>query len=208
MKSHVNRPIKHEYINYRSYKNFDVTNFNEDISKIYVPTSKNLSSKEQLNNMYENYESEFLKTRKPRNKPLSCMNSELRSAMHKKHMLYSHFTKNKNAKTWDKYRRQRNLVTKLKKKSMKNYFLERCTGGCKNSNFWSTMKPFFSKKCYGGEQKIVLCEDDKIVNNTKDVTECFNNFFSTVANSIGKDGKNQAVSANTSYMKIKCIDYC
>jgi hypothetical protein len=54
------------------------------------------------------------------------MNSELRSARHKKHMFYSHFTKNKNAKTWDKYRRKRNLVTKLKKKSMKNYFLERC----------------------------------------------------------------------------------
>jgi hypothetical protein len=35
--------------------------------------------------------------------------------------------------------------------------------------------------------KIVLCENDKIVNNTKDVTECFNNFFSTVASSIGKD---------------------
>jgi len=49
------------------------------------------------------------------------------------------------------------------------------------------MKPFFSKKCYRGEQKIVLCENDKNVNNTKDVTECFNNFFSTVANSIGKD---------------------
>jgi hypothetical protein len=45
------------------------------------------------------------------------MNGELRSAMHKKHMLYSHFTKNKNVKTWDKYRRQRNLATKLKKTS-------------------------------------------------------------------------------------------
>ena len=86
---------------------------------------------------------EPIKTRKLKNKPLPCMNSELRSAMHKKHMLYSHLTKNKNVKTWDKYRRQRNLATKLKKKSMKNYFLERCTGGCKNSNFWSTMKPFF-----------------------------------------------------------------
>ena len=61
-----------------------------------------MSSKEQLNNVYENYESEFLsvldkhapiKTRKSRNKPLPCMNSELRSAIHKKHMLYSHFTK-------------------------------------------------------------------------------------------------------------------
>jgi hypothetical protein len=46
---------------------------------------------------------------------------------------------------------------------------------------------FSLKKCYGGEQKIVLCENDKIVNNTKDVTECFNNLFSTIANSIGKD---------------------
>jgi hypothetical protein len=44
VKTHVNRP-KQEYIKYRSYNNFDVTNFNEDISKINVPTSENLSSK-------------------------------------------------------------------------------------------------------------------------------------------------------------------
>ena len=42
VKGHVNRP-KQEYIKYRSYKNFD-----EDISKINVLTSENLSSKEQL----------------------------------------------------------------------------------------------------------------------------------------------------------------
>ena len=69
-------------------------------------------------------------------------------------MFYSHLPK-----TWDKYRRQRNLVTKLKKKSMNNYFLERCTSGCKNSNFWSTMKPFFSKKKkkdkYGRQRNLV-----------------------------------------------------
>jgi hypothetical protein len=76
VKTHVNRP-KQEYIKYRSYNNFDVTNFNEDISKINVPTSENLLSKEQLNNVYENYESEFLsvldkhapiKTRKQRSR--------------------------------------------------------------------------------------------------------------------------------------------
>jgi hypothetical protein len=54
------------------------------------------------------------------------------------------------------------------------------------------------KKMLWRQTKFFLCENDKIVNNTKDVTECFNNFFSTVANSIGKDGKNQAVSADTS----------
>jgi hypothetical protein len=47
---------------------------------------------------------------------------------------------------WEKFRKQRNLVAKLKKNSMKTYFLERCTGGAKNVSFWKTVKPFFSKK--------------------------------------------------------------
>jgi hypothetical protein len=39
-----------------------------------------------------------------------------------------------------------NLVNKLKRKSENNYFQERCTGGCKQTEFWKTMKPYFSKK--------------------------------------------------------------
>ena len=76
------------------------------------------------------------------------MNSELRGTIYRKHMFYSQYTKNRNIKTWEKFRKQRNLVTKLKKNSMKSYFLERCTGGAaKNVNFWKTVKKtFFSKK--------------------------------------------------------------
>jgi hypothetical protein len=74
------------------------------------------------------------------------MNSEIRGAIYRKHMLYAQYTKQRNAKTWEKFRQQRNLVTKLKKKSMKN-LLERCSGGAKTCNFWTTIKPFFSKKC-------------------------------------------------------------
>jgi hypothetical protein len=47
---------------------------------------------------------------------------------------------------------------------MKTYFLERCTGGAKNVNFWKTVKPFFSKKCnsccdflYIGNKTYVFC---------------------------------------------------
>jgi hypothetical protein len=43
---------------------------------------------------------------------LPCMNSELRGAIYRKHMLYSQYTKNRNTKTWEKFRKQRNLVTK------------------------------------------------------------------------------------------------
>ena len=93
-------------------------------------------------------------------------------------MLYTQYTKQRNAKTWEKFRQQRNLVTKLKKKSMKNYFLERCcSGGAKTCTFWTTIKPFFSKKCNSGEQKIILCENNKIINDAKEVSENFNSFF-------------------------------
>jgi hypothetical protein len=39
----------------------------------------------------------------------------------------------------------------LKRKSMKTYFLERCSGGTKSGDFWKTIKPFFSKKGSSGE---------------------------------------------------------
>ncbi len=146
--------------------------------------------------IYTEYEHNFtnvlnnhapMKTRQARKQPLPCMNSELRKAIYRKHMLYTQFTKQRNSKTWEKYRNQRNLVTKLKKISTKNYILERCTGGAKNSNFWATVKPFFSKKCQSGDQKIVLYENNQIVNKTEEVTENFNTFFATVANKIGSD---------------------
>jgi hypothetical protein len=76
-----------------------------------------------------------VKTRRPRNNPLPCMNSELRGAIYRKHVLHTQYTKQRNAKTWGKFRQQRNLVTKLKKKSMNNYFLERCSRDAKTCNF-------------------------------------------------------------------------
>jgi S-adenosylmethionine synthetase len=50
------------------------------------------------------------------------MNHELRRAVYRKQMLYSQFTKCESNKNWEKFRKQRNFVTKLKTKSMKTYF--------------------------------------------------------------------------------------
>jgi hypothetical protein len=85
-----------------------------------------------------------------------------------KTMQYSQFTKCQSNKNWEKFRKQRNFVTKLKRKSMKTYFLERCSGGTKSGDCWKTIKPFFSKKGSSGEQKIVLNDSDKIVNDQKE----------------------------------------
>jgi adenosyl cobinamide kinase/adenosyl cobinamide phosphate guanylyltransferase len=114
------------------------------------------------------------------------MNRELRKAIYNKQMLRNEFEKYHTDKTWEAYRKQRNLVTKLKKRSVRTYFLERCIGGHKANNFWHTVKPFLSKKSTGGQQKIVLMENDVILNDKKDVCDTFNSFFINVANDIGK----------------------
>jgi hypothetical protein len=43
----------------------------------------------------------------------------------------------------------------------------------KANNFWHTVKPFLT----GGQQKIVLMENDVILNDKKDVCDTFNSFF-------------------------------
>ena len=117
------------------------------------------------------------------------MNSELRKAVYRKQMFRSKFEKNRSDKNWEKFRKQRNLVTKLKRKSIKSYFLERCVGGEKSSDFWPTIKPFLSKKCKSGDNTIVLNENDKILNDPKEISNTFNEFYRyvNVANDIGKD---------------------
>jgi hypothetical protein len=41
---------------------------------------------------------------------------------------------------------ERNIVTKIKRKSIRNYFLERCVGDPKNKDFWPKIKPFLTNK--------------------------------------------------------------
>ena len=57
---------------------------------------------------------------------LPYMNGELRRAINVKRMLKRKFTKCNSNMNWDKYRKQRNLVTKLLKKSLQQYMQKKC----------------------------------------------------------------------------------
>ena len=57
-------------------------------------------------------------------------------------------------------------------------------------------------KSNSGEQKIVLSENNKIVNDTKQSTEHFNTFFSTVAEKIG-NGVTYDQSTHPSILEIQ-----
>ena len=103
-----------------------------------------------MNEIYETFESDIntifdkhvpIKEMYRKNNQLPYMNRELRKTIYNKNMYYSKFLKDKSSKNWEQYRLRRNLVNKLKRKSENNYFQERCTGGCKQTEFWKTMRP-------------------------------------------------------------------
>ena len=63
-----------------------------------------------------------LKHRYPRKNAVPYMNRELRKAIYNKQMLRNKYEKYHTDKTWEAYRKQRNHVTKLKKKISQNIF--------------------------------------------------------------------------------------
>jgi hypothetical protein len=71
-------------------------------------------------------------------------------------MIHNKYLKNRSKVNWENYRKQRNHVNKVKKKSIQNYFFERCVGGPKSSDFWPTIKPFLSKKGSSSNNHITL----------------------------------------------------
>ena len=130
-----------------------------------------------------------MKKRKAINKTASFMNQTLRREIYKKKMAYNKYQKCKSKANWENYRKQRNLVTKIKKKSIRNYF-------------WPTIKPFLTNKGLHFNKDIILCEENKIINNQNEVAETFNNFFINVAKDIGS----QDIIIDESHPSIKVIE--
>ena len=120
---------------FRSFRNFDNAAFLEEIANIQLQ-NLNTHTSDKVNNVYNTFENDFLdiinrhapmKTVYKKKDQLPYMNRELRKAIYSKKMHHNKYQKNKNSKNWELYRKSRNLVNKLKKKSLNDYFIERCT---------------------------------------------------------------------------------
>ena len=108
---------------------------------------------------------------------------------------------NSNSLNWDNYRKQRNLVTKTKKQSMRVYFYERCAGGPKSKDLTPTIIPFVSKKGSDGGNEVILFENEKIVSDQTEVCNIFNKYFVNVAKAIG----NNSPQYNQHFQKISFL---
>ena len=175
---------------YRSFRNFDVVNFNMDMESNL--SQLNFSEDNDVNDTYEAFTNAILsvtnkhaplKKKKILPKPVPYMNKTLKQAIYKKECFLTNFKSVETLKIgqWGKFRQQRNLVTKLKSKSINKYFIERCVGGCKSKDFWPTVKPFLTNKGTQVHKDAILFEDNKLINDQQEVCGIFNHFFVNVA---------------------------
>ena len=95
-------------------------------------------------------------------------------------MLFNKFQNYRSASNWEKIRQQTNLVTKLKRRSVNQYFIERCVGDCK-------VKPFLTNKGSFIQKDTILLENDKLINDQQEVCNIFNDFIVRVAKYIGEN---------------------
>lgn len=126
-----------------------------------------------------------IKTRVVKVDQLPYMNSELRKAINVKNMLRRKWDKCKTQLNWDKYRKQRNLVTRKRKQSVQKYVTEKCVTS-NGQDFWKTVKPLMSNKCKSSSSGITLIENGDVINDPVIVGNVFNQFYIDITKDIGE----------------------
>ena len=93
------------------------------------------------------------------------------------------FLNSPTAETRENYKKQRNLVVKLNKDAKKNHYKKLGTGN-HSKTFWETCKPLFSNKNTSMSEKIILVDNNQIINHDLDIASIFNTYFNEITSSL------------------------
>ena len=80
------------------------------------------------------------------------------------------------------YKKHRNLSVKLRRKAVKQYFVNKCRSGIMNNkNLWKTVEPFISNKTNRNEPDIIVTENNNVIKDRKNVANTLNEYFINIA---------------------------
>jgi hypothetical protein len=108
------------------------------------------------------------------NRQIPWITAHIRKEIRKRNQLYKKFRKNPSDIIWNKYRKQRNSVTSLKRKSIKDFCLKASLNKEKPGEFWKKLKPLFPCNKSSTDNFIHLIEDEKLISDPASV---FNEYF-------------------------------
>ena len=172
-------PIK---IQYRSFKNFNEDNFTNDLySNLAHITNYNCLEHSFVNtlNKHAPIKQKFLRSN---NKPF--INKAIKKAISTRSRLRNIANKTRNENDILKYKKQRNFVNSLNRKTQKLYFRNLDPKNITTSkSFYQTFKPYFSSK-YSQFEKLILVEKDAIISDNLSVAEVMNHFFINITDTL------------------------
>ena len=127
-----------------------------------------------------------VKTRKIKYNHVPYMNSELRKAINVRNMLRRKHNQIKSDENWNKYKKYRNYVNSLRRKSFQYYVHIKCKQKYTNGKeYWNIIRPLMSSsKC--GAHNIILLEKDQITTDALDVSNILNEHYITATQGIGQ----------------------
>ena len=105
--------------------------------------------------------------------------------MLKRNSLRNKYYKCRTDANWEAFRKQRNLVTSLLRKSFGKYITSKCEEDNNGKTFWKIMRPFMTDKNLQSSNIINLKEGEDIISNPVEVSEIVNDFFVNIAAGIG-----------------------
>ena len=182
-------------VTYRNYTNFNQDNFKTDLqSVINVKTTD-----------YNSFETKFLstlnlhaplKTKYIRANHAPYMTKTLKKAMMKRHELATKYYKTMKGEDLNKFKKQKNFVSKLYKKEKKRFYNNLdIKDVLQNKTFWNYIKPCFSNH-YQKKAKITLVNDNNIIEKDQEVAEVFNDFFKHAVDNLDIQENQDILSSN------------
>ena len=175
-KSH---PLK---IKYRSYKHFNKEQFESDLYTGLLNVTDFTNFEQTFANILDTHAPFKTKFQRANNKPY--MNKTLKNAISNRSRFKNVANKTGKKEDFDRYKRQRNYVTSLNKKTERDYFKSLNPNKIKTTkSFFNTFKPFFSSK-YTPFEKLILVENGGVISDSFSCAEIMNKYFVTITDSL------------------------
>ena len=178
-------------IKFRNIKAIDNANFKTDLIE-------NLSKYDVDDITYEFFHNVFMdltekhapvKTKYLRANHAPFMSKLLLKNISHRTKLRNKFIKNPTMNNKVAYKTQRNKCVKILRNEKRSYY-ENLNPNIisDNKNFWKIVKPFFSEKS-SQKQKLILIENNEILNDDQKVAETLNIFFADVVKRLGMENE-------------------
>ena len=175
-------------ITYHSYKSLDEDQLNNDILNAPFHVGSVFDSTDDkywfFHTLYRNIIDEHLplKSKKVRPTQPPFMNSVLRKNVNRKAQFRNRYNRFPTRQNWEIYRLQRNRTNQIRKQSIKNYLIEKCSGKADKS-FYNTIRPLVSLKSVT-TRPTQLLENGSLIRDQRQIADIMNCYFTNIADDI------------------------